>query len=66
MVEAMTSGFRRPRGWENAEYTGFQGLGGFARAIFSSAQNYRDNTQSRLPSYRERVVQVRLNEDEAG
>ncbi|HET6658307.1 MAG TPA: patatin-like phospholipase family protein [Rubrobacter sp.] len=55
-----------PEGWENAEYTGFQGLGGFARAIFSSAQNYRDNTQSRLPSYRERVVQVRLNEDEGG
>src|ERR671916_624907 len=33
-----------PEGWENAEYTDFQGLGGFARDIFSSAQNYRDNT----------------------
>jgi predicted acylesterase/phospholipase RssA len=55
-----------PEGWENAEYTDFQGLGGFARAIFSSAQNYRDNTQSRLPSYRERVVQIRLDEDEGG
>ena len=55
-----------PEGWENAEYTDFQGLGGFARAIFSSAQNYRDNTQSRLPSYRERVVQIRLDENEGG
>lgn len=55
-----------PEGWENAEFTDFQGLGGFARAIFSSAQNYRDDTQSRLPSYRERIVQVRLDEDEGG
>ena len=55
-----------PEGWENAEFTEFQGIGGFVRAIFSSAQNYRDNTQSRLPSYRERVVQIRLDEEEGG
>ncbi|MFQ4142852.1 patatin-like phospholipase family protein [Chlorogloeopsis sp. ULAP02] len=38
----------------------------FIRAIFSTAQNYRDNAQSVLPSYRERIVQVRLKDDEGG
>lgn len=38
----------------------------FLWAIFSTAQNYRDNAQSMLPSYRERVVQIRLREDEGG
>jgi predicted acylesterase/phospholipase RssA len=38
----------------------------FLTAIFSTAQSYRDTTQSRLPSYRDRVVQVQLGEDEGG
>jgi predicted acylesterase/phospholipase RssA len=38
----------------------------FLWAIFSTAQNYRDNSQSMLPSYRERIVQIRLSEDEGG
>ena len=38
----------------------------FLTAIFTTAQNYRDNSQSLLPSYRERVVQVRLEENEGG
>lgn len=38
----------------------------FIGAIFSTAQNYRDNAQSVLPSYRERIVQVRLSDDEGG
>jgi hypothetical protein len=38
----------------------------FLTAIFATAQNYRDNSQSLLPSYRERVVQVRLEEGEGG
>jgi hypothetical protein len=38
----------------------------FFMAIFATAQNYRDNSQSLLPSYRERVVQVRLEEGEGG
>lgn len=41
-------------------------LGSFLGAIWSTAQNYRDNTQSMLPSYRERVVQVRLSDEEGG
>lgn len=48
------------------EWTRFEGLTGFAGAIFHSAQNYRDNMQSRLPSYQERIVQVRLAEGEGG
>lgn len=38
----------------------------FLWAIFNTAQNYRDNMQSVLPSYRERIVQIRLNENEGG
>src|SRR5439155_20493758 len=38
----------------------------FLQVIFSTAQNYRDSMQSRLPSYRERVVQIRLKKDEGG
>ena len=56
----------RPDEPDYPEWSGFRGLAGFARAIFSSAQNYRDNMQSRLPSYQERVVQVRLEADEGG
>jgi hypothetical protein len=43
-----------------------QGLPGFLLAIFESAQNYRDTSQARLPSYRERVVQIRLARDGGG
>lgn len=41
-------------------------LSDFIRAIWLTAQNYRDNTQSMLPSYRERVVQVCLSNEEGG
>lgn len=48
------------------EWVEIRSLFNFIGAIFSTAQNYRDNTQSMLPSYRERVVQVRLRDDEGG
>lgn len=38
----------------------------FLGAIFDTAQNYRDNTQARLPSYRERVAHIRLADGEGG
>lgn len=44
----------------------FNGIMGFLLTIFSTTQNYRDNTQSQLPGYRERIVQVRLKSDEGG
>lgn len=49
-----------------AEWKNFTDLLGFGKAVFESTQNYRDNMQARLPSYRERVVQIRLNKDEGG
>ncbi|MBV9455551.1 MAG: hypothetical protein JOZ19_15775 [Rubrobacter sp.] len=55
-----------PEDPDNPEWTDFEGLLGFGTAIFRSAQNYRDNMQSRLPSYKERIVQVRLSKDEGG
>jgi predicted acylesterase/phospholipase RssA len=47
-------------------WTEISELSDFIRAIWLTAQNYRDNTQSMLPSYRERVVQVSLSKDEGG
>jgi predicted acylesterase/phospholipase RssA len=38
----------------------------FISAIFDTARNHRDNMQTRLPSYRERVAQVRLTSQEGG
>lgn len=38
----------------------------FLWAIFTTAQNYRDNMQAMLPSYRERIVQIRLSKEEGG
>jgi hypothetical protein len=48
------------------EWIEIKEIGKFLEAIFRTAQNYRDNMQSLLPSYRERIVQVRLTEDEGG
>ncbi len=38
----------------------------FIRAVFGSAQNYRDTQQSILPSYRERIVQINFARGEGG
>jgi hypothetical protein len=38
----------------------------FLWSIFATAQNYRDNTQSMLPSFRERIAHLRLSNDEGG
>jgi predicted acylesterase/phospholipase RssA len=42
------------------------GLPGFLMSMFDTARNYRDTMQSMLPSYRERIVQVRLTPEEGG
>ncbi|WP_157265261.1 patatin-like phospholipase family protein [Azohydromonas aeria] len=41
-------------------------LARFLFSIFTTAQVYRDNDQAMLPSYRERIVQIRLRDDEGG
>ncbi|HYO67770.1 MAG TPA: hypothetical protein VEU33_16975 [Archangium sp.] len=46
--------------------TAIDGLADFLRAIFATAQSFRDNAQSGLPSYRERIVQVFLEQAEGG
>jgi predicted acylesterase/phospholipase RssA len=48
------------------DWAPIQGLLAFARSLFTTAQNYRDNMQGSLPSYRERIVQIRFSEDEGG
>ena len=51
---------------QDPEWDNVNGLLSFAQAIFGTAQNYRDTMQAHLPSYRERIVQIRLNKDEGG
>jgi predicted acylesterase/phospholipase RssA len=42
------------------------GLFGLLAAAFDTARSYRDSAQMLLPSYRERVVQIRLSGSEGG
>jgi predicted acylesterase/phospholipase RssA len=56
----------KPNAPDSREWTAFEGLIGFLRAIFYSAMNYRDTMQARLPSYQERTVQVPLGSKEGG
>jgi predicted acylesterase/phospholipase RssA len=44
----------------------FSSLFGFFTAIKDAMQNWRDNTASRLPGSRERVVHIRLDKHEGG
>jgi predicted acylesterase/phospholipase RssA len=47
-------------------WTSISSLTSFIGAIFSTAQNWRDTTQARLPGYRERIVHITLNSQEGG
>jgi predicted acylesterase/phospholipase RssA len=44
----------------------FTSLTGFLTAIKDATQNWRDNTQARLPGYRDRVAHIRLDRGEGG
>jgi len=48
--------------WQNLDNK----LLAFLGAIFATSQNYRDTMQSTLPSYRERIIQIRLKDSEGG
>lgn len=48
------------------EWTDIDQLFSFLGAIFGTSQNYRDTMQANLPSYRERIVQIRLDKSEGG
>ncbi len=56
----------KPDDPDSRKWKRFGGLVGFFMAILNSAMNYRDNMQSRLPSYQERVVQIPLGPEEGG
>src|SRR5262249_34122254 len=48
------------------EWAEVTGIPAFLTAIFNTARNYHDNTQSTLASYRERIAQVRLSPRQGG
>ena len=41
-------------------------LGGFLSSIVGTMQNWNDNTQSRVPGYRDRIVTIYLHKNEGG
>jgi predicted acylesterase/phospholipase RssA len=43
-----------------------RGVFGFLRAIFDGMQNWQDNTQAKLPGFRDRIVHVCLGPGEGG
>ncbi len=51
---------------QDPTWQGFLHTWEFLAAIVGTGLGYRDTMQANLPSYRERVVQIRLNKDEGG
>lgn len=45
---------------------GLAQLGGFLSSILNAMQNWADNTQARLPGYRDRIAIVSLTDEEGG
>jgi predicted acylesterase/phospholipase RssA len=56
----------RPGQEVSPTFTHLQGLFSFVWRIIETMQNWVDNTQMRLPGYRDRVVHVHLTDDEGG
>jgi predicted acylesterase/phospholipase RssA len=53
--------------WTRFEEPGkFGPLAGFVGAIMTTMQNWQDNTQARVPGYRDRLVHVSQRNDEGG
>jgi hypothetical protein len=48
------------------EWQPIDNLLGFARALFDTAREHRDNTLATMPGYRERIVQIRFDKTEGG
>lgn len=46
--------------------SGFGKIGGFVWSLITTMQNWTDNTQSRLPGFRDRIVHVPLTPQEGG
>jgi predicted acylesterase/phospholipase RssA len=56
----------RPDGDPSPAWTPISSLVSFLQEAFVTSQEFRDTTQATLPSYRERIVQVRLTDEEGG
>jgi hypothetical protein len=50
--------------WPEAH--GIEGVGRFLRAIADTMQNWVDNTQTRVPGFRDRIVHISHDHDEGG
>ena len=48
------------------EWSSLSGVPGFLGGIFYTAKDYRDTLQSTLPSYRDRIVQIRFTPEQGG
>jgi hypothetical protein len=48
------------------EKSGLNKIGGFVGSLIKTMQNWTDNTQSRLPGFRDRIVHVLLTYNEGG
>ncbi|MFP2904687.1 hypothetical protein ACLESD_06445 [Pyxidicoccus sp. 3LFB2] len=57
-----------PRDFDKArpQRTAIHDTLGFLRAVFETAQSYRDNAQAGMPGYRERILQLFLDANEGG
>ena len=44
----------------------FSGPGGFIARILDTMENWRDNMQSELPGFRDRICEIRLDDDQGG
>lgn len=53
-------------GLARESWVAFESLFGFFVAIKDAAQNWRDNAQSQLPGFRERIIHVKLAPGEGG
>jgi predicted acylesterase/phospholipase RssA len=51
---------------EAAAWREVDGVIGLFTAVFDTAMSYRDQMQTRMPGFRERIVQIRLKPDEGG
>lgn len=55
-----------PQELQDPEWNELEGIDSFLSAVIGTGLGYRDTLQAALPSYRERIVQIRLSDDEGG
>jgi hypothetical protein len=57
---------RHNDGWQKSWTRLDGGMGDFVASILNAMQNWRDNTLSRVPGYRDRIVHIRQSPTEGG